>query len=94
MDEIQGAGTEYAQGAKVVDTKEAKALWREKRAVFIDVMPNTPKPAEPALPERYGRTRSGKITAGIWLANVGYGAIPKEAADSSCQGLEVEHGLG
>ena len=33
------------EGARIVGTKEAEALWREKKAVFFDVMPNTPKPA-------------------------------------------------
>lgn len=66
------------KGATVVDTAEAEKLWRDKKAVFFDVMPHTPKPAN--LPA--GTVWKDKIRKDIpgstWLANVGYGAISPE----------------
>jgi PQQ-dependent catabolism-associated CXXCW motif protein len=65
-------------GARVVTTDEAHQLWRDGKTVFIDVMPHTPKPAN--LPEgTIWRDKERKdIPGSIWLANVGYGAIPPE----------------
>ena len=69
------------QGAKVVSTAEAEALWKEKKAVFFDVMPHTPKPAD--LPEGTIWREQGRrnIPGSLWLANTGYGALPEEVAD-------------
>ena len=89
MDEYKAPTPDTLQGAKVVATKEAEALWREKGAVFIDVMPNTPKPANlPAGTIWKDKVRKG-IPDSIWLANVGYGAIPDETADYFRRGLEA-----
>ena len=89
MDEYKAPVPDTLQGAKVVDTKEAETLWREKKAVFIDVMPNTPKPANlPAGTIWKDKVRED-IPGSIWLANVGYGAIPKETADYFRQALEA-----
>lgn len=80
------------RGARVVDTNEAAALWREKGAVFIDVMPNTPKPANlPAGTIWRDKVRLD-IPGSLWLANVGYGAISEETADYFRQGLESATG--
>ncbi|MEO3998341.1 PQQ-dependent catabolism-associated CXXCW motif protein [Mesorhizobium sp. CAU 1732] len=74
---------------RVVDTKEAEALWREKKTLFIDVMPNTPKPANlPAGTIWKDKVREN-IPGSIWLANVGYGAIPDETADYFRSSLEA-----
>ena len=89
MDEYKAPTPDTLQGAKVVGTKEAEALWREKKAVFFDVMPHTPKPANlPAGTIWKDKVRKG-IPDSIWLANVGYGAIPDETADYFRRGLEV-----
>ena len=92
MDEYKAPVPETLKGAKVVGTKEAEALWQEKKAVFIDVMPNTPKPANlPAGTIWKDKVRED-IPGSIWLANVGYGAIPAETADYFRQGLEAGTG--
>lgn len=89
MDEYKAPVPPTLRGAVVVDTKEAEALWRDKKAVFIDVMPNTPKPANlPAGTIWKDKVRED-IPGSIWLANVGYGAIPKEAEDCFREGLEA-----
>jgi PQQ-dependent catabolism-associated CXXCW motif protein len=64
-------------GATVLSTDEAETLWREKRAIFIDVLPSPPKPD---LPE--GTVWREKphldIPGSIWLADVGFGALAPE----------------
>ncbi|MDQ2635205.1 MAG: PQQ-dependent catabolism-associated CXXCW motif protein [Pseudomonadota bacterium] len=89
MDEYRAPTPATLQGARVVDTQEAEALWRKKKAVFIDVMPHTPKPANlPAGTVWRDKVREG-IPGSIWLANVGYGAISEETADYFRRGLEA-----
>lgn len=89
MDEYKAPVPDTLKGAEVVDTKRAEALWRDKTAVFVDVMPNTPKPANlPAGTIWKDKVRED-IPGSIWLANVGYGGIPRETADYFRQNLEV-----
>jgi PQQ-dependent catabolism-associated CXXCW motif protein len=88
MDDYRAPVPDTLQGAKVVTTEEAQALWREKKAVFVDVMPNTPKPANlPVGTIWRDKVRKG-IPDSIWLANVGYGAISDETARYFRDGLE------
>jgi PQQ-dependent catabolism-associated CXXCW motif protein len=62
-------------GARVVTTVEAEALWQDKAAIFIDVMPRPPRP--PNLPPGTvwrDRPRSN-IPGSIWLPDTGYGEL-------------------
>jgi PQQ-dependent catabolism-associated CXXCW motif protein len=62
-------------GARVVTTAEAEALWQDKAAVFVDVMPRPPRP--PNLPPGTvwrDRPRSN-VPGSIWLPDTGYGEI-------------------
>jgi PQQ-dependent catabolism-associated CXXCW motif protein len=92
MEEYRAPVPDTLKGAKVVTTKEAEALWREKKAVFFDVMPNAPKPSN--LPE--GTIWKDKvrndIPGSIWLANVGYGEINAETAAYFRAGIEAAAG--
>jgi PQQ-dependent catabolism-associated CXXCW motif protein len=63
------------QGARVVTTAEAKQLWDAKGAVFVDVMPHAPRPANlPAGTIWRERPRSN-IPGSIWLPDTGYGEL-------------------
>ncbi|WP_416798482.1 PQQ-dependent catabolism-associated CXXCW motif protein [Ciceribacter azotifigens] len=65
-------------GARVVDTPEVVTLWKEHVAVFIDVLPHTPKPPElPAGTVWKDKVRED-IPGSVWLANVGYGVLNEE----------------
>ncbi|WP_376705243.1 hypothetical protein RQ479_12055 [Mesorhizobium sp. ISC25] len=76
----------------MVTTAEAEALWRGKKAVFFDVMPNTPKPTNlPAGTIWRDKVRKD-IPGSIWLANVGYGAISEETANYFRHGLAAAAG--
>lgn len=63
-------------GARVVSVQEARCLWQEKAAIFIDVLPRPVKPANlPAGTVWRDRPRDD-IPGSVWLPNVGYGALP------------------
>lgn len=56
-------------------SQDAWGLWRRGETIFIDVMPQAPKPKN--LPEgTYWRERPrDAIPGSYWLANVGYGRL-------------------
>ncbi len=78
MDDYRAPVPATLKGATVIDTAEAQKLWQDKKAVFFDVMPHTPKPSNlPAGTIWKDKVRKD-IPGSIWLANVGYGAISAE----------------
>jgi PQQ-dependent catabolism-associated CXXCW motif protein len=62
------------QGARVVDTDEAEVLWKEG-AVFVDVMPQVPRPANLPAGTIWRDPPRRNIPGSIWLADTGYGAL-------------------
>jgi PQQ-dependent catabolism-associated CXXCW motif protein len=65
-------------GATTIDTSTAEQLWREGRAVFVDVMPHDPRPAELPAGTVWRERRRDNIPGSVWLVNVGYGALSSE----------------
>lgn len=78
MDEYRAPVPDTLKGATVVTTGEAETLWREGKTVFFDVMPYTPKPANLPAGTLWRDKVREDIPGSIWLANVGYGALPDE----------------
>jgi PQQ-dependent catabolism-associated CXXCW motif protein len=78
MDEYRAPVPSTLQGARVISTDEARDLWTQKTAMFVDVMPRLPKPQD--LPEGtiWRDKPRNNIPGSIWLANVGYGALTPE----------------
>jgi PQQ-dependent catabolism-associated CXXCW motif protein len=74
-------------GARVLSTKDAESIWRDKSGVFIDVLPRPPKP--PNLPR--GTVWRDKprfnIPGSVWLPDTGYGALAAATEDYLRQGL-------
>jgi len=62
-------------GARVITTAQADALWQDKAAIFVDVMPRAPRP--PNLPPgTIWRDRPRlNIPGSIWLPDTGYGEL-------------------
>jgi PQQ-dependent catabolism-associated CXXCW motif protein len=77
LDHYRGAVPATLKGGKVVGTEEAEKLWRERSAVFVDVLPRPPKPNLPAGTVYREKPRNS-IPGSVWLADVGYGALPPE----------------
>ena len=62
-------------GAQVLTTAEASDLWRSRKAAFIDVVGQPPRPAD--LPEGtlWREKPRSDIPGSIWLPETGYGAL-------------------
>jgi PQQ-dependent catabolism-associated CXXCW motif protein len=66
------------KGGRVITTKDAEAIWRDKRGAFIDVMPRPPKPAN-LPPETVWRDKPRhNIPGSLWLPDTGYGRLAAE----------------
>jgi len=68
-------------GAHTLSTAEAEALWRQRVAVFIDVMPHPPRPQNLPAGTVWRDKPRFNIPGSIWLPDTGYGelAAPTEA---------------
>ncbi|MFK8252162.1 PQQ-dependent catabolism-associated CXXCW motif protein [Ancylobacter terrae] len=66
------------KGARVLDTPQAQALWRDKAAIFVDVMPRDVKPANLPAGTVWRDKRRDHLPGSVWLPNVGYGALSPE----------------
>ena len=69
------------KGARVIEAEEARQLWQDKKAVFIDVFPRAPKP--PNLPKNtiWRDPPHMSIDGAVWLPNVGYGVLAPHVSD-------------
>jgi PQQ-dependent catabolism-associated CXXCW motif protein len=62
-------------GARVITTTDAHRIWTEGKAVFLDVLPRPPRPAN-LPPETIWRDKPRlNIPGSIWLPDTGYGAL-------------------
>ena len=75
MDHFRSPVPETLSGARVVDTETAHTLWQDGSTVFIDVLPQAPKP--PSLPANviWRDKPRDTIKGATWLPNVGYGTL-------------------
>ena len=74
-------------GARVLTTNEVEAVWRAGTAVFIDVLPRPPKPANlPAGTIWRDRPRLN-IPGSLWLPDTGYGTLAAATEDYLKRGL-------
>lgn len=78
MDDFRKPVPKTLKGATVLSNSEALALWSSKRAVFIDVYPHAPKPANLPKTTLWREPRHQTIDMAIWLPNVGYGVLSPE----------------
>lgn len=75
-------------GARTVDTDGAFALWRDRTAAFVDVLPHAPKPPNLPASTVWREKRRDNIPGSVWLADVGYGAISPATEAYFVKGLE------
>lgn len=62
-------------GALVVTTAEAEALWKAGNAIFVDVMPRAPRPANLPAGTIWRDKPHQNIPGSVWLPDTGYGAL-------------------
>jgi PQQ-dependent catabolism-associated CXXCW motif protein len=67
-------------GARVLTTDEAEALWKAGSAVFVDVLPHAPRPAN-LPPGTIWRDKTHmNIPGSYWLPDTGYGELAPSTA--------------
>ena len=63
-------------GKPALTTQQAAALWRDHAAIFVDTLPQAPRPAGlPAGTIWHSKVRED-IPGSIWLPDTGYGQLP------------------
>jgi len=73
MEEYRAPTPSTLSGATVLTTEQAHALWSDRRAAFIDVLPRPPRPQGlPASTIWHPKPRSD-IPGSIWLPDTGNG---------------------
>src|SRR5262245_48355264 len=75
MDDYRAPTPATLAGARVVATADAERIWQAQAAIFIDVLPHAPRPAN--LPPRtiWREKPHHNIPGSIWLPDTGYGAL-------------------
>jgi PQQ-dependent catabolism-associated CXXCW motif protein len=63
------------RGATSLTSSEAMTIWSAKTAIFIDVYPHAPKPANLPAGTLWRETTHQSIEDAVWLPNVGYGVL-------------------
>ncbi len=63
------------QGAQVLSTGQARALWQAKSAVFIDVLARPPRPEDLPADTIWHPKARFNIPGSIWLPDTGYGEL-------------------
>jgi PQQ-dependent catabolism-associated CXXCW motif protein len=88
MDDYRAPTPATLQGAVVVTTEESHARWEQHSAVFIDVLPQPPRPT--GLPaETIWRPKPRQdIPGSLWLPDTGYGALAPVMVEYLARGLE------
>jgi PQQ-dependent catabolism-associated CXXCW motif protein len=62
-------------GARVVSTREAETIWKAGEAVFVDVLPRAPRPANLPAGTIWREKPRLNIPGSIWLPDTGYGEL-------------------
>ena len=79
-------------GAPALSVAQAHALWVQKAAVFVDVLPQAPKPANLAPGTLWRDKPRFDIPGSIWLPDTGYGELAPVTLDYFRRGLEQASG--
>lgn len=79
-------------GARVLSTPQAEALWRAHAAVFIDVLPRPPRPANLPAGTLWRDAPHASIPGSLWLPNTGFGALAPETENYLKAGLAAATG--
>ena len=63
------------EGARVLTTEQAFALWRDHEAVFVDALPAAPRPAGLKPDVVFRDKPRSDIPGSLWLPDTGYGEL-------------------
>lgn len=80
------------RGARTISTAEAAAIWRTGTAVFVDVMPHVPRPANLPAGTLWRDKPRLNIPGSVWLPDTGYGKLAEATESYLRRGLERASG--
>ncbi len=75
MDDYRAPTPATLHGATVLSTDEARAHWERHEAVFIDVLPQPPRPAGLPAATIWRPKPRQDVPGSVWLPDTGYGAL-------------------
>ena len=78
LDDYRAPVPATVTGASAIDTVEAEALWREHRALFVDVLPAPRRPEKLPADALWKPLPRRDIPGSLWLPDVGRGALNLE----------------
>lgn len=91
MNDYRGLTPATLAGAHVVTTAEAAELWKAG-AVFVDVLPHAPRPANLPPGTIWREKPRMDIPGSTWLPDTGYGALAAVTAKYFRDGLAAASG--
>jgi PQQ-dependent catabolism-associated CXXCW motif protein len=92
MDDYRAAVPATLHGAKVLSTGEARDHWEQHDAVFVDVLPQVPRPARLPASAIWREKPREDVPGSIWLPDTGYGALAPVMEQYFRHGLELVSG--
>jgi PQQ-dependent catabolism-associated CXXCW motif protein len=81
MDEFRSPTPATLKGARVVTTAQAEEIWKGGGAIFIDVLPQPPRPKNLPVGTIWHERPRLNIPGSTWLPDTGYGALPPPMED-------------
>jgi PQQ-dependent catabolism-associated CXXCW motif protein len=88
LDDYRAPVPATVAGGTAIDTAAAQALWREGRAVFIDVLPAPRRPEALRADALWKPVPRRDIPGSLWLPDVGRGALGAALEDYFRKGLD------
>lgn len=73
----------------IADDDAAYELWESGEAVFVDVFPHTPRPANLPKGTLFREKKRHSIPGSLWLPNVGYDSLAPETDTYFRDGLKL-----
>jgi len=75
LDNYRAPTPKTLAGARVLTTDEAEALWKSGAAIFVDVLPHAPRPANLPAGTIWREKPHMNIPGSYWLPDTGYGEL-------------------
>jgi PQQ-dependent catabolism-associated CXXCW motif protein len=88
MDDYRAPTPATLRGAIVLSTERAHDVWEKHEAVFIDVLPQPPRPAGLPASTIWRPKPRNDVPGSVWLPDTGYGALAPVMEDYFERGLQ------
>ena len=92
MEDYRSPTPATLQGATVMSTNDARIHWERHDAVFVDVLPQVPRPAGLPATIIWREKPREDVPGSVWLPDTGYGALAPVMEHYFAQGLELASG--